>query len=338
MNFRKYVDKIKQRKDLSRQEAAAFLGLMVDDESLSDAELADALTALTDKRVTVDEVCGFVEAMRGRMVDVPDAGAAIDTCGTGGDKAGTFNISTAAAILLAGGGLKVAKHGNRAATSKCGSADVLESLGIPVDLAPEAAAQALAEHDFVFLFAPLYHPSLKRLAIVRRNLGFPTVFNLLGPLLNPAGVKRQIIGTFSAVNARLLADVMAQMGYYEHAIVLTSDDGLDEASLDGPVSILEVEGDTVTKTRIKAADYGLEPAPISELQGGDAATNARLIKTALEPAADLSAHQRIIILNAGLGFYVAGAAPTIEAGIKKATAVLQSGQAADKLKELSSPL
>jgi anthranilate phosphoribosyltransferase len=335
MNFEAYVDRIKQRKNLSRQEAETFLGLMVDDGELSDEQLADALTALTDKKVTVDEVCGFVDAMRIRMVHVPDAKAVIDTCGTGGDKAGTFNISTAAAILLAGGGVSVAKHGNRAATSKCGSADVLEALGIPVDLTPAAAAQALADYGFVFLFAPLYHPSLKRLTIVRRQLGFPTVFNLLGPLLNPAGVKRQVIGTFSAVNARLLADVMARMGSYEHAIVLTSDDGLDEASLDAPVSILEVKGASVTKTKITAADYGLEPAPISALQGGDAARNARLITEALQPADSLSAHQRIIVFNAGLGFYVAGATPTIEDGVKKATVVLTNGQGSAKLKELT---
>jgi anthranilate phosphoribosyltransferase len=335
MNFEAYVDRIRQRKNLNRQEAETFLGLMVDDDSLDDAELAGALTALTDKKVTVDEVCGFVDAMRARMIHVPDANAVIDTCGTGGDKAGTFNISTATAILLAGGGVSVAKHGNRAATSKCGSADVLEALGIPVDLTPEAAAQALADHGFVFLFAPLYHPALKRLSIVRRQLGFPTVFNLLGPLLNPAGVKRQVVGTFSTVNAQLLADVMAQIGSYEHVIVLTSDDGLDEASLDAPVNILEVKGDAITKTRIKAADYGLEPAPISALQGGDAAQNAKLITDALQPAETLSAHQRVIVFNAGLGFYVAGDTPTIEAGVKKATTVLTSRQGSAKLEELT---
>lgn len=319
---------------MSRDDAKAFLGTILDDANMPEAEIAATLTALTKRTVNAEEVCGFVDAMRARMVLLPNPPAAIDTCGTGGDKHGTFNISTAAAILLAAGGIKVAKHGNRAATSKCGSADVLEALGIPVDLAPEAASQALAGHDFVFLFAPLYHPVLKKLIMVRKQLGFPTVFNLLGPLLNPAAAKRQVVGTFSLANAELLAEVMAQMDY-EHAIVLTSQDGLDEASLSTPVEIFEIKQSSVMRRQLQAADYGLEPAPISALQGGDAADNAKLITTALQPAEALTAHQQIIVFNAGLGFYVSGTAPTIEAGVIKAAEVLKSGAAAAKLKELS---
>ncbi|HEY5152798.1 MAG TPA: anthranilate phosphoribosyltransferase [Candidatus Saccharimonadales bacterium] len=333
MNLDDYLELIRAGNSMSRSEAESFLSLIIDDSDLPDEKIAAALNILTDSQVAAEEVCGFVDAMRARMVHVPYSGQAIDTCGTGGDRHGTFNISTAAAILLSAGGVNVAKHGNRAATSKCGSADVLEALGIPVDLTPEMASKVLSERGFVFLFAPLYHPSLKRLIQVRRQLGRPTVFNLLGPLLNPAGVKRQVVGTFSLTNAELLAEVMSRMDY-EHAIVLTSEDGLDEASLDATVDIFEIKGSTVTGKRLQASDYGLEPAPISALSGGDAGENARLITAALNPSGELNAHQRITVFNAALGFYVSGQSDSVEAGIKKAKQVLASGAAAAKLKQL----
>ncbi|HZL07927.1 MAG TPA: anthranilate phosphoribosyltransferase [Candidatus Dormibacteraeota bacterium] len=332
MSFEEYLRHIKMRQNMERADAKAFLSLMLDDTSLTDETIADALTALTKKTVTAEEICGFVDAMRERMVRVPYSGPAIDTCGTGGDQQGTFNISTAAAILLAAGNVNVAKHGNRAATGKCGSADVLEALGVPVDLSPDAAAQALSSHGFVFLFAPLYHPSLKRLSQIRRQLGFPTVFNLLGPLLNPAGVKRQIIGTFSLANAELLAAVMAQMNY-DHAIVLTSQDGLDEASLSAPVNIFEIKQSIVVRKSLKASDYRLKPAPLSSLAGDDATRNASIITDVLQPAVDLSAPQRVVVLNAGLGFYVSGQESSVELGVERAKIILASGAAGAKLKE-----
>ena len=335
MSFDVYLRQIQTGINLSRADAKAFLGQIIDNESLPDSSIAEVLRVLTKKSLVADEICGFVDAMRLRMVRLPYTGQAIDTCGTGGDKTGTFNISTATAILLAAGDVAVAKHGNRAATSKCGSADVLEALRIPIDQAPAAAAQALATQKFVFLFAPMYHPSLKRLSMVRKQLGFPTVFNLLGPLLNPADVKRQVIGTFSLANAKLLAEV-ASMGGYEHAMVLTSDDGLDEASLSAPVRVFEVRKAIVSELVLRAEDYGLTPAPVSALRGGDATQNAKLITTALTPAKTLSAHQEIIIFNAALGFYVAGKTESIEAGVIKASQVLASGQALTKLQELSS--
>lgn len=335
MNFTDYLRLLHAHENLDRIQAEEFLSFILDDDELPEEQIAKALTVLTEKGVDAEEVCGFVDAMRARMLHVPYDGEAIDTCGTGGDKKGAFNISTAAAILLAGAGLNVAKHGNRAATSKCGSADVLEALGVPVDLSPDDAAKQLADHGFVFLFAPLYHPALKRLIGVRKKLGFPTVFNLLGPLLNPAGVRRQVLGTFSLKNAELLTEVMARIGGYEHAVVITSDDGMDEASLEAPVTVFEIKGDDIKKSRIQAGDYGLGAAPISELLGGDAETNARIITDALKPSGSLSAHQRIIIFNAALGFYVAGKAPSIDEGIKMAIETLNSGKAAAKLKELT---
>lgn len=335
MNFKDYLRLLLARENLDRIQAEEFLGYIMDDQDLAEEQIAKALTALTEKGVDAEEVCGFVDAMRRRMTKLPYTGNAIDTCGTGGDKSGTFNISTAAAILLASGGVDVAKHGNRAATSRCGSADVLEALSIPADLPAESAAEYLQEHGFVFLFAPLYHPALKKLIGVRKSLGFPTVFNLLGPLLNPAGVKRQVIGTFSLKNAQLLAQVMSEIGDYEHAIVLTSDDGLDEASLSAPVNIFEIKGEEVKKSKINAADFGLEPAKVSELQGGDADDNAQIITEALRPSKELSAHQRVIVLNAGLGFYVSGRAQSIEEGVGQAVNTLKSGKAEAKLQELT---
>lgn len=334
MNFKDYLRLLLAHQELDRNQTEEFLSFIMDDPDLPEADIAKALAALTEKGVSAEEVCGFVEAMRKRMTRLPYEGEAIDTCGTGGDKSGTFNISTAAAIVLAAGGVNVAKHGNRAATSKCGSADVLEALGIPVDLAPDQAAKYLEDHGFVFLFAPLYHPALKRLIGVRKSLGFPTVFNLLGPLLNPAGVKRQVVGTFSPENAELIAKVMAEIGDYEHAIVLTSDDGLDEASLSEPTNLFEIKGAEIEKKRIKPGDYELESADIAELQGGDAEDSARIVREALEPSGKLNAHQRIIVLNAGLGFYVSGQTGTVRQGVGKAVEVLRSGKAAGKLKEL----
>jgi anthranilate phosphoribosyltransferase len=335
VNFKDYLRLLLAQEELDRNQTEEFLSFIMDDPDLPETDIAKALTALTEKGVNAEEVCGFVEAMRKRMTRLPYSGEAIDTCGTGGDKSGTFNISTAAAILLASGGVNVAKHGNRAATSKCGSADVLEALEVPVDLPPEQAAEYLTEHGFVFLFAPLYHPALKRLIGVRKSLGFPTVFNLLGPLLNPAGVKRQVVGTFSSENAELIAKVMAEIGDYEHAIVLTSDDGLDEASLSEPTNLFEIKGAEIEKKRISPGDYDLAPAETDELQGGDAEDSARIVREALEPSNSLGAHQRIIVLNAGLGFYVSGHAGTVRHGIERAEEVLKSGKAAGKLKELA---
>jgi len=335
MEFEDYLQAFRGGTNLTRSQATDFLNNILDDKNLTDAKIAEALTLLTKKNPTVEEVCGLVDSMRARMLHVETPDRVIDTCGTGGDKLGTFNISTAAAILLAAGGAAVAKHGNRAVTSLAGSADVLEALGIPIDLEPEAAAKALVDHKFVFLFARQYHPSMKSLAQIRRQLGFPTVFNLLGPLLNPAATKRQVIGTFNLENAELLAQVMAKLNY-QHGIVLTSEDGLDEASLSAPVHLFEIKQGVITEMRLRASDYGLEPASTSDLEGADAAHNAKLVVGSLRPPAseELNAHQRVVVLNAGLGFYVAGQTPTLQAGIQKAIKVLASGAAAAKLTEL----
>lgn len=333
MNFTGYLRKIQHGEKRNRNEAEAFLSLMLDDDSITDKQLAEALTALADHQPSIDEVCGFISAMRARMNSVKAPIDSIDTCGTGGDKSGTFNISTAAALLVSAGTVTVAKHGNRAATSKCGSADVLEALHVPVDLDARSARKSLLENQFAFLFAPYYHPSLKRLAIIRKQLGFPTVFNLLGPLLNPAGVKRQVIGTFSIANAELLSAVILRMEY-QHAIVLTSEDGLDEAGLNTPVRIYEVQGKKLVKYSIQAKDFGFKPASWSSLKGGDPENNADIVTDALKPSETFSAAQNVIVLNSGLCFYIAGKDPTIAAGVNRAKSILASGRAASQLHKL----
>lgn len=324
-------------RNLDRKSAAIFLGRILDDETMPDADIIQALTDLTQKGETTEEILGFIDAMRARMVRVKTANtAAIDVCGTGGDRSGTFNISTASAIVLAAGGVSVAKHGNRAASSKCGSADVLDALSIPITSGPDRAAQLLKQYGFVFLFAQNYHPALKRLASIRKQLGFPTIFNLLGPLLNPATVKCQVIGTFSKENAERLAAVVERLEY-RRVLVLTSEDGLDEASLSAPTQIIEICDGKRRDFHITPQDFGLELAQLNELQEGkDPEENAQIVRDVLQPAQELSAKQRVVVLNAALGFYVSDQAKTINQGVRLATKTIQQGKAIEKLKELQS--
>ncbi len=271
--------------------------------------------------------------MRARMINIDGGSDGVDTCGTGGDKSGTFNISTASAITLAAGGVKVAKHGNRSASSKCGSTDVLEALNIPIDVSPEVAKHRLSEDNFVFLFAQKYHPSLKKLAVVRKQIGFPTVFNILGPLLNPASVKRQVIGTFNMENAEMIADIASRLNY-EHVVVLVSEDGLDEASLSAPTNIFDIRNSAINQYQVAPEDFDIKPAKKSELIGGTASENADIIRAALSPEGAMLATQRIVVLNAGIAFYVAGFSDSIHDGVKRASEVISSGKAEIKLSEL----
>lgn len=325
--FNTYVNRLKNNNDLTAAEAEDMLGFILDDHpEVTDQVIIEILVALTVKEPTINEVMGFVSAMRKRMNHIKAPAGAIDNCGTGGDKSNTFNISTAAALLIAAGGVAVAKHGNRAATSKCGSADVLEALQIPIDLKPDEAAKTLETNNFVFLFAPLYHPSLKRLGLIRKSLGHPTIFNILGPLLNPANVNRQVIGTFNIKNCQIIAEALSRMNV-EHAMVLTSEDGLDEASLSAKTHIIEVKNNTIESFDISAESFNLGKASVSELAGDSAETNARIILEAFRPPIGaLSAYQRAIVYNAGIGFYVADKVDSLQQAISYAEQVLRSGK------------
>jgi len=255
----------------------------------------------------------------------------IDVCGTGGDGVGAFNISTAASFVVAACGVKVAKHGNRAASSKCGSADVLEALGVHIMLIPQQAAAVLKKVGMVFLFAPLYHPAMKQIGPIRKELGVRTVFNFLGPFLNPAGVKRQLIGVPNVAIAKKLAAVAAKLGY-QHALIISSADGMDEISLSGPTHIFEVRGKKVISKVINPLQFGMKKTPLSQIVGGDAAQNSAILLEVLE--GKKSSYRDIAVLNSAAALYVAGTAKTIKEGIGIAEKAIDSGKAKEVLEKL----
>lgn len=288
------------------------------------AQVAALLTALHIKGETVEEIAGLARGMRAKSLHVtlPTALQAMDTCGTGGDGAGTFNISTAAAFVVASAGQPVAKHGNRAATSQCGSADVLEALGARIDLAPEYVAQCVRETNFGFMFAPSYHPAMKYVAPVRRELGFRTVFNILGPLTNPATVQKQVLGVANADLVRPLAEVLLRLGA-ERALVIHGADGLDEFSLAAPTHVAEVRGLTgdIIEYTVNPDQLGLAVAARENLKGGNAAANAKLLRGIL--AGEITGPQAdVVCLNAGAALYAAGRAASIKDGVNLARAQL----------------
>jgi anthranilate phosphoribosyltransferase len=253
----------------------------------------------------------------------------VDTCGTGSDGQGTFNISTAAALVAAAAGVKVAKHGNRGLTSKCGSADVLEALGIPVALEPELSVACLRQTGFMFLYAPALHPAMRRAQAVRRGLGFRTIFNLAGPLANPAGARAQVVGVFAGVD--LVADTLARLGV-RHAFVVRGRDGLDELTLNGASDVAEVREHTIRNFTLEAADAGLGPAPLTALAGGDAQENARLIESILQ--GQPGPKRDVVLLNAAAAFVIAGKAVDFAGGVRCAADAIDSGAGLHLLAQL----
>ena len=317
-----------------RPQAAKQLGNILDNTQLTQQEIHHFLQQTITTPPTVGQILGYVDAMKQRMAPVTPINGAIDVCGTGGDGKGTFNISTCAALVLAAGNVPVIKHGNRAASGRFGSADLLEQLSVPIINNPASAHQFAIKHNFVFLFAQLYHPSLRRLALARKSFGKPTVFNLLGPLLNPASVQRQVIGTYSYKNAQLLAKI-AQKLNHKHTLILASRDGLDEASPAATTDIFEIKGAALAHFTFDITKAGLAPALLSQCKAGNTPSqNAKIAVASLHPSPALSPRQRVLAYNAGMGFYVSGKAPTIPAGVDMAVHVIQSGRALQKLKEL----
>ena len=299
--------------------------------SASDSVIAAFLVALKMKGETAAELAGFARAMRERMIAV-DAGAdVIDTCGTGGDASGTFNISTAAALVVAGAGARVAKHGNRSLSSSSGSADVLEALGVRISMTPEEAARSVREIGIGFLFAPHLHPAMKYAQPVRRELKMRTVFNLLGPLANPARAQRQLIGAPSAETARLIADALSYLGT-SRAFVVHGHGGLDEISTTGPTHVWEVQGSDVSEHQWTPAIFGLTPDSPEYLAGGDPARNAQIIRSIL--AGEPGAPRNIVVANAAAALVLAGCARDLCAGVVLASQSIDSGAAANKLDQL----
>ncbi|HSW40952.1 MAG TPA: anthranilate phosphoribosyltransferase [Patescibacteria group bacterium] len=315
---------------LGRAEARAAMGAVMDGEATA-AQLAAFLVALRMRGETVDELTGFAEAMGERVVRVEAPAGTIDTCGTGGDHSGTFNISTTAALVVAAAGVPVAKHGNRAITSTSGSADVLEALGVRTDHDAVSAAAGLREVGFAFLFAPVFHPAMRHAGPTRREIGVRTAFNLLGPITNPAGARRQVVGVGDPDAAPRLAEVLRALGT-ERSLVVHGD-GLDELPLDGTGVIHDVSPAGVTRSEVDPAALGLGLAPIGALAGGSAAENAVLVEGVLS-GADRGPRRDVVLLNAGAAFVVAGRAPELRAGVDLASAVIDDGSATALLARL----
>lgn len=314
---------------LSLDEARAAMGAVMDGEA-TPSQLAALLVALRMRGETVDELAGFAEAMRDRVTRVEAPDGVVDTCGTGGDGSGTFNISTAAALVVAAAGVPVAKHGNRAVTSRAGSADVLDALGVRIDHDAASAGVALREIGFAFLFAPNFHPAMKHAGPTRREIGVRTAFNLLGPLTNPAGARRQVIGVGDAAAAPRLAEVLHRLGA-ERAFVVHGD-GLDELPLDGSGVLYHASPVEVVRHEIDARRLGLAAAPTSRLAGGDATDNARLVEAVLH--GESGARRDVVALNAAAAFLAAGRVERLEEGLEVAALTIDAGLAAELLERL----
>ena len=316
-------------KRLSLDEARVAMGSVMDGEA-TPSQLAALLVALRMRGETVEELAGFASAMRDRALRVEAPEGAVDTCGTGGDGSNTFNISTAAALVVASAGVPVAKHGNRAITSKSGSADVLEALGIRTDRGAEEAAVALREDGFAFLFAPGFHPAMKHAGPTRREIGVRTAFNLLGPLTNPAGARRQVVGVGDPAAAPRIADVLHLLGA-ERALVVHGA-GLDELPLDGSGVLYDVSPGGVTRHEVVAAELGLTAAPTSALVGGTPTENAKTVESVLGGASGPC--RDVVLLNASAAFLAAGRAADLRDGIAMAAEAIDSGAAARLLGRL----
>ncbi|MBI5938739.1 MAG: anthranilate phosphoribosyltransferase [Betaproteobacteria bacterium] len=332
MNYSALLNKLIGREDLAREEMLELMRAVMTGE-LSPAQIAGAIVALRCKGETVTELAAAAQVMRELSTKVPLEGVEhlVDTCGTGGDGAHTFNISTAAAFVAAAAGARVAKHGGRSVSSKCGSADVLEALGIKVDLPPERIAQAVREIGVGFMFAPQHHSAMKHAAPVRRELGVRTLFNLLGPMTNPAGAPNQVLGVFHRDLVRLLAEVLRELGS-RHVLVVHAADGLDELSLGGVSFVAELKDGEIKEYAVQPADFGLVHCPSEQLTVADIEEAKLRFMRAFE---DLdSAEHDIVAFNAGAAIYVAGVADSLAAGIEKARAALASGAAKAKLKSL----
>jgi anthranilate phosphoribosyltransferase len=330
--MRALMERLLDGLDLDTHEAQDLMNEIMTGQ-VAPARIAACLAALRVKGETVDEIAGFAKAMLQSAekveIGLPDL---LDTCGTGGDARGTFNISTATALVAAGMGIRVAKHGNRAVSSQCGSADVLEALGVVVDLPPAQAASLVETAGVGFLFAPCHHPAMKHAMPVRREMGARTVFNVLGPLTNPAGVRRQLLGVYRRELTETLARVLGRLGS-ERAFVVWGHDGVDEVSATGPTRMSELSDGEVRTTEFVPEDAGLERCTLDDLAGGDATTNAGHIRDVLAGIA--GPRRDAVLLNAGFCAVLAGLTDTPAAGVSVAAAAVDEGRAAQALERLA---
>jgi anthranilate phosphoribosyltransferase len=334
MDIQKAIDLLSRFGHLQDDEAEAVMNQIMTGAA-TDAQIGAYLMALRMKGETPDEITGSARAMRANAHQVPtkfDGADLLDTCGTGGDKSGTFNISTTVAFVAAGAGVHVAKHGNRAASSKCGSADVLGELGVNLDLTPEQVGQCIDEVGIGFLFAVKLHPAMKHAIGPRRQMGVRTIFNILGPLTNPAGAQRQLMGIFAGDLTDMVAHVLGNLGS-KSAMVVSGYGGLDELTTTGPNHVSHFKDGAVRTYEFDPRDYGFAGANIADLLGDDAPANARILRDIL--SGDLrDAKRDVVVLNAGAALVAAGAADDLSAGIKQAAEIIDNGAALAKLDAL----
>ncbi len=329
--IREAIARVVEGKNLTQDESEGVMGEIMEGKA-TPSQIGAFLAALRMKGETVEEIAGCARAMRGHAFRVnTQQSHLIDTCGTGGDGSGTFNISTAAALVVAGAGIPVAKHGNRAMSSHCGSADILEGLGVKIDLSPEAAGHCIDEIGIGFLFAPRLHPAMKYAAIPRREIGVRTIFNLLGPLTNPASASRQLLGVYDASLTEPIAEVLRLLGC-QHALVVHGDGRLDELSTTGVNKLTQLRDGTVKTFSLDPRELGLPRAAAEQLRGGTVEENVRIVQGVLQ--GEEGAPRDVVLLNTSAALIVAEEAASFETGLKIAAEVIDSGKALAKLHQL----
>jgi anthranilate phosphoribosyltransferase len=332
-DFRVVIQKAAAGQHLTAFEAEFAFDVVMEGEA-TPVQMAALLTALRVKGVAPVEVAGGVRALRKAMISIASASpdSLIDTCGTGGGTVTTFNISTAAAIVARGAGARIAKHGNRSFTSRSGSADVLEALGVRIELSPEEMTRVLDEVGIVFMFAPLLHPAMRHVGPVRRELGFPTVMNILGPLTNPAGVRRQLVGVADAELVPLVLEALKELGHLR-ALVVHGEAGLDEVSPMGPTDVAELQDGMVSRYTVRPEDFGLASCTAEEVAGGEPEDNARIVLRVLG-GEERGGPRTAIVMNAGAALYVAETHDSLGGGIAAAAEAIDDGSAIDALESL----
>jgi anthranilate phosphoribosyltransferase len=325
------IQKAVDGKDLSEAEASSVMTEIMEGNA-TPAQIGALVTALRIKGESVDEIAGFARVMREKAILIPHRQQAVaDCCGTGGDHSGTFNISTTVAFVVAGTGVHVAKHGNKAMTSQSGSADVLEALGVKINLAPERVGACIDEVGIGFLFAPALHLAMKHAMGPRKEIGIRTIFNLLGPLTNPAGAKHQVVGVFDADFSEKIAAVLGRLGS-KHALVVNGEDGLDELTLTGETRVAEWKDGKVRSFHVHPEEFGLELCEMKDLKGGDAATNAEITRKIL--SGEKGPRRGIVALNAAAALVASDKAPTLREGLAMAEKSIDSGAAKKMLEDL----
>ena len=330
--FAALLEKLTRHEDLTTEEAAAAMREVMEGRAAS-SQLAALLAALVMKGERPAEIVGFAKTMREHAVKVsPPEGDVFDTCGTGGDRSGTFNISSAAAVVVAACGVRVAKHGNRAVSSHCGSADVFEQLGVNLAAPPAVVERSLHDVGIAFFFAPTFHPSMRHAAPTRKELGIRTAFNLLGPLTNPAGATRQIVGVPKPELTELMAHALRLLGT-QRAWVVHGAEGIDEISIAGHTKVAECRGGAVHTFYIHPAEFGLPKSSAAGLKGGDAATNADIVRTII--GGRKGPQRDVVLLNAGAALFVAGVVDSVRAGIARAAEAIDSGAARERLEMMA---